>query len=260
MAAVAPSACTTIEEVGSTGVGALTIAFLVLGVSTIVFIARAGSATGEKIERRVPGSRPTPSPAHRHLAALAPCAGHPPQKTCPDLLMLVFGCAEQPRRSFTTARSSPAVSRRWPTSPCSRGRDGPPSLGAGSSSTPAMLTGPSPPPSSSSSSVSSQGLTPRPSHRRLAPTVRTPLTPLNPRPPYFRLFSFEWSASSCRAPAHPLTIIALAASRAPAPVTKYPGLCICHSSASQWLRRRGRQKRSGGEHILDGDSHTHVAG
>jgi len=45
---LAPSACTTIEEVGSTGVGALTIAFLVLGVSTLVFIARVGSASAQK--------------------------------------------------------------------------------------------------------------------------------------------------------------------------------------------------------------------
>eukprot|EP00961_Rhodomonas_salina_P262463 3546990-Rhodomonas_salina.1 len=41
---LAPTACTTIEEVGSTGVGALTVSFLILLVSTIVFIARAGSA------------------------------------------------------------------------------------------------------------------------------------------------------------------------------------------------------------------------
>lgn len=46
---LAPTACTTIEEVGSTGVGALTIAFLILGVSTIVFITRVGSAKGQKV-------------------------------------------------------------------------------------------------------------------------------------------------------------------------------------------------------------------
>jgi len=46
---LAPTACTTIEEVGSTGVGALTIAFLILGVATIVFITRVGSAKGQKI-------------------------------------------------------------------------------------------------------------------------------------------------------------------------------------------------------------------
>mmetsp|Transcript_40027 Transcript_40027/g.62473 ORF Transcript_40027/g.62473 Transcript_40027/m.62473 type:complete len:247 (-) Transcript_40027:505-1245(-) len=45
---LAPTACTTIEEVGSTGVGALTIAFLILAVSTVVFIARTGSATTQK--------------------------------------------------------------------------------------------------------------------------------------------------------------------------------------------------------------------
>lgn len=46
---LSPTACTTIEEVGSTGVGALTIAFLILGVSTIVFISRVGSAKGQKV-------------------------------------------------------------------------------------------------------------------------------------------------------------------------------------------------------------------
>ena len=46
---LAPTACTTIEEVGSTGVGALTITFLILAVSTIVFIARTGSAKSQKI-------------------------------------------------------------------------------------------------------------------------------------------------------------------------------------------------------------------
>jgi bacteriorhodopsin len=46
---LAPTACTTIKEVGSTGVGALTIAFLILGVSTIVFITRVGSAKGQKV-------------------------------------------------------------------------------------------------------------------------------------------------------------------------------------------------------------------
>jgi len=35
------SECTTIEEVGSTGVGAMTIAFLILIVSTIVFVFKA---------------------------------------------------------------------------------------------------------------------------------------------------------------------------------------------------------------------------
>ena len=38
---LAPTACTTIEEVGSTGVGALTVAFLVLAITTIIFIARS---------------------------------------------------------------------------------------------------------------------------------------------------------------------------------------------------------------------------
>jgi hypothetical protein len=45
---LAPSACTTIEEVGSTGVGALTITFLILSVTSIIFISRAGSANATK--------------------------------------------------------------------------------------------------------------------------------------------------------------------------------------------------------------------
>ena len=46
---LAPTACTTIEEVGSTGVGALTITFLILAVSTIIFITRVGPATSQKV-------------------------------------------------------------------------------------------------------------------------------------------------------------------------------------------------------------------
>lgn len=42
LAETAPAACTTIEEVGSTGVGALTIAFLVLAITAIIFIVRSG--------------------------------------------------------------------------------------------------------------------------------------------------------------------------------------------------------------------------
>merc|ERR1712127_591346 len=39
-----PTACTTIEEVGSTGVGALTVAFIIFAVSTVVFLAKANSS------------------------------------------------------------------------------------------------------------------------------------------------------------------------------------------------------------------------
>nr|AHH02117.1 protein 101 [synthetic construct] len=42
-----PTACTTIEEVGSTGVGALTVAFLILVVTTIVFLFKA-NGSGEQ--------------------------------------------------------------------------------------------------------------------------------------------------------------------------------------------------------------------
>jgi hypothetical protein len=38
--ALAPTACTTIEEVGSTGVGALTLGFLALAVTTVVMVAK----------------------------------------------------------------------------------------------------------------------------------------------------------------------------------------------------------------------------
>jgi len=45
-----PSApCTTIEEVGSTGVGALTIALLILVVSTVVFIQKAQTIANKQI-------------------------------------------------------------------------------------------------------------------------------------------------------------------------------------------------------------------
>jgi len=39
-----PTACTTIEEVGSTGVGALTVGFLIFAVSTVVFLAKANTS------------------------------------------------------------------------------------------------------------------------------------------------------------------------------------------------------------------------
>lgn len=39
-----PTSCTTIEEVGSTGVGALTVAFLILVVATVVFLMKANSS------------------------------------------------------------------------------------------------------------------------------------------------------------------------------------------------------------------------
>ena len=41
-----PEVCTTIEEVGSTGVGALTVAFLVLAITTIIFVARSAVPGG----------------------------------------------------------------------------------------------------------------------------------------------------------------------------------------------------------------------
>merc|ERR1712216_356866 len=46
--ALAPTACTTIEEVGSTGVGALTLGFLALAVLTVVMVAKAASADAER--------------------------------------------------------------------------------------------------------------------------------------------------------------------------------------------------------------------
>lgn len=43
-----PTACTTIEEVGSTGVGALTVAFLILAISTVIFLLRQWSSVEQK--------------------------------------------------------------------------------------------------------------------------------------------------------------------------------------------------------------------
>ena len=46
--ALAPTACTTIEEIGSTGIGGLTLGFLALTVTTIVMVARAANADPER--------------------------------------------------------------------------------------------------------------------------------------------------------------------------------------------------------------------
>ena len=39
-----PTACSTIEEVGSTGVGALTVAFVIFAVCAVVFLAKANTS------------------------------------------------------------------------------------------------------------------------------------------------------------------------------------------------------------------------
>lgn len=39
-----PTACSTIEEVGSTGVGALTVGFIIFAVCTVVFLAKANTS------------------------------------------------------------------------------------------------------------------------------------------------------------------------------------------------------------------------
>ena len=49
--ALAPTACTTIEEVGSTGVGALTLGFLALAVSTVLGVALAIAITASRWAR-----------------------------------------------------------------------------------------------------------------------------------------------------------------------------------------------------------------
>jgi bacteriorhodopsin len=68
-----PTACTTIEEVGSTGVGALTIAFIILIVVTVVFLAKATSS-GEQKRSSLPFSFPflrfQPSEASRVTVVL----------------------------------------------------------------------------------------------------------------------------------------------------------------------------------------------
>jgi bacteriorhodopsin len=46
--ALAPTACTTIEEIGSTGIGGLTLGFLALTVTTVVMVAKAANADPER--------------------------------------------------------------------------------------------------------------------------------------------------------------------------------------------------------------------
>jgi len=118
--------------------------------------------------------------------------------------------------STTSATPSSAAWRPFPTSLCSRGRDGPPSLGAGSSSTPAISTGPSPLPSSSSTLVSWPARTTSPSLLCAVLTVREPsLTrlhthvhthtgqaPLNPLPDTKALES-SLLQSACSGPTRP---------------------------------------------------------
>ena len=51
MSAVSPTvaeACTVIEEVGSTGVGALALAFIILLVATIIFLSKAWNNVEQK--------------------------------------------------------------------------------------------------------------------------------------------------------------------------------------------------------------------
>lgn len=53
-----PEVCTTIEEVGSTGVGALTITFIILVICGIVFLYKAvNSAAQKKCVPRPPSMR-----------------------------------------------------------------------------------------------------------------------------------------------------------------------------------------------------------
>ena len=45
---VAPEPCTVIEEVGSTGVGAMALAFIILAVSTVIFLSKAWNNVEQK--------------------------------------------------------------------------------------------------------------------------------------------------------------------------------------------------------------------
>ena len=44
----APEPCTVIEEVGSTGVGALALALIILVVSTVIFLSKAWNNVEQK--------------------------------------------------------------------------------------------------------------------------------------------------------------------------------------------------------------------
>ncbi len=43
-----PVPCTVIEEVGSTGVGAMALAFIILAVATVIFLAKAWGSPEHK--------------------------------------------------------------------------------------------------------------------------------------------------------------------------------------------------------------------
>ncbi len=124
--ALAPTACTTIEEVGSTGVGALTLGFLALAVTTVVMVAKVSAGSC-----RAPYRLRVSLAEHLRLFGLA---------------NLGLAARRLPTRTLSAGSTisvtlSSAVWLPSPTSPCFRDRAGPPSLDAGSSSTLAMLIG-----------------------------------------------------------------------------------------------------------------------
>ena len=79
-----PTACSTIEEVGSTGVGALTVAFVIFAVCAVVFLAKANTS-GEQRKCVI---------CHVVVSGAAACSAH--------------------RRTHRTATCTPNVlHRRW---------------------------------------------------------------------------------------------------------------------------------------------------
>ena len=81
-----PTACSTIEEVGSTGVGALTVAFVIFAVCAVVFLAKANTS-GEQRKCVI---------CHVVVSGAAACS------------------AQQPTTTHRTATCTPNVlHRRW---------------------------------------------------------------------------------------------------------------------------------------------------
>jgi hypothetical protein len=113
-----PTACTTIEEVGSTGVGALTVAFLILIIATIIFLLKGWSSMEQKrlatkiiIPRIVQSlQRSKSSKLTKNFPAATMCA-------LPTFVVLLL----------------------WPISLCFLVKGGPPLLVAGSSSMPGLF-------------------------------------------------------------------------------------------------------------------------
>jgi hypothetical protein len=101
-----PEVCTTIEEVGSTGVGALTITFIILVICSIVFLYKAVNSAAQK-----------------------KCA---PSNQCRTFVRVLFVkcslCGQALTGNVWAGITSPHASLqyglRWPTLPCCLARVG----------------------------------------------------------------------------------------------------------------------------------------